>query len=617
MGDEPYRALASRADSPNHQMTIEQLMDTRLCVSSLTTEQCHEFLSRLDPKQVKNAVFDRALCFPFDPWTEEIRASYGKQVQAAVKSITSFDNVTQNVYHEFASWRDVFVFEEVDFGNMEAHVKGFLLPSIDNVGVYSTFSDYTLTKTNGLNALLKIGQLILEIPILTSKRGVGLFVYDPLSRSVANILSGVTNDLNRRQILDAELEGRFLELAKRSDAVGLFPGLVNALIPGAEVHPYNVPYGRQLNMKNKRALSEQLAPAAKRSKVIGGNQYTGELGDGPQGALTPGYPGALSTEPLVVIEGRRIEPRAPQNPFSRPYDAGPIAPLFVQSAQATANRTVKSSEQPIKAERAEVSDQDQQQGQGQFSELQNIANGATQYQSEPREVQKATQQGQEEADQAGSSCEANTGLEGQQAVTVDQGEGVQQSEQNDPQNNNQNTPTTYDDMLRQIEAAMFKDHIHEPPSVQLTQAPALKQRIENTCNAIRQHFKRVADACKTSGDHAKFLGSLNDTAFALLWVIESCALNVAGTPLSAEVSRTLSRNTMVGDLWGCIRLAEPTDQKDLLDVKDHVGAETFGEKLERIIGRMNETGVEGYGDLRVILDTMRGAVSVPVQDPAT
>ena len=183
MGDEPYRTLSQRFDNPSRHMTIEQIVDTRLCVSSLTPKQCHEMMGQLDDRQIKNAVYDRVLCFPSDPWTENIRHAYGRQVQRDIQVVTSFENVTNHMENLFATWRGVYFFQEGDFDNIEAHVKSYLSPSIDNIGVYGTFSDYTVTKMNGLAALLKIGQTIVDIPILTSKKGLTLFAYDPLSRA--------------------------------------------------------------------------------------------------------------------------------------------------------------------------------------------------------------------------------------------------------------------------------------------------------------------------------------------------------------------------------------------------------------------------------------------------
>lgn len=183
MGDEPYRNLSQRHDSPNRHMTVEQIVDTRLCVSSLTPRHCHLMMGQLDDRQIKNAVYDRALCFPLDQWTQNIRLAYGQQVQHDNQVVVSFDNMTNHMESLFATWRDVYFFKEGDFDNIEAHVKSYLSPSTDNIGVYGTFSDHTLTKINALAALLKIGKIIIEIPILTSKRGLAMFAYDPLSRA--------------------------------------------------------------------------------------------------------------------------------------------------------------------------------------------------------------------------------------------------------------------------------------------------------------------------------------------------------------------------------------------------------------------------------------------------
>lgn len=42
-------------------------------------------------------------------------------------------------------------------------------------------------------------------------------------------------------------------------------------------------------------------------------------------------------------------------------------------------------------------------------------------------------------------------------------------------------------------------------------------------------------------------------------------------------------------------------------------SETFGEKLERIIRQLDETGVAGFGGLRFIVANMRSGVSLPFQ----
>lgn len=183
MPDQPFYNLAQRLDSPSRQVTIEQLVDTRLAVSSLSPQQCREVLGQLDDQQLKNAVYDRTLCFPFDTWTQNIRAMYGLQVQQDNKVVTSFENMTNHMESLFTNWRDVHNFQEHHFANIGAHVKSYLCSSIDNIGVYGTYSDYTVTKVNALSALHKAGQIILDIPILKTPRGVAMFEYDPLSRA--------------------------------------------------------------------------------------------------------------------------------------------------------------------------------------------------------------------------------------------------------------------------------------------------------------------------------------------------------------------------------------------------------------------------------------------------
>lgn len=183
MGDQPYRTLSQRNDNPSRDLTIEQLVDTRLSVSSLTPQMCRQMMCQLDDQQIKNTVYDRALCFPFAQWTQNIRLSYGRQVQHDNQVVASFANMTNHMDSMLETWRHVYFFKDGDFNSLEAHVRAYISPSIDNIGVYGTFSGHTETKINALSALLKVGNIMVQIPILISQRGLKMFEYDPLSRA--------------------------------------------------------------------------------------------------------------------------------------------------------------------------------------------------------------------------------------------------------------------------------------------------------------------------------------------------------------------------------------------------------------------------------------------------
>ncbi|KAL1884009.1 hypothetical protein Daus18300_000118 [Diaporthe australafricana] len=611
MGDDSYRVLADRMDSPNRHLPIEHLVDTRLCVSSLTTQQCYQLLRQLDDHQVKNAVFDRALCFPFDQWTDNIRKFYAKQVQNANRAVISFENVSQMADRSLSKWKNHVDFGEADLCAMETLVKCHLAPSIDNLGVYATFSDYTVTKINGLSALLKIGQILVEIPIITSPRGRALFTYDPLSRAVASILSTA---INRGEILDLGMESDFMDLAKRSDEVGLFPGLVMALLPGAQVRPYNVPLGEPTsNNMNKRASDGLPGPVAKKSKVAQLRTYRSYLEEG----LTPGSSQASSEQPRGVTEGWATESSEPQNPFSRPPSAGPISPPFSKRAPSPPAGLNKAKNHDIEGEQAQGSSQ--REGE----ELQGIAREATEHQPKLQDFHQAIRSEQAQHEQVPARDEASVDPEGQQVIASTEEQGAQQPDQIATETVTEEATgigegedlqhfelSPYDEMLRRVENEMFQAHINESPDAQLAAAPAGARLVEETCNKIMQNLSRVAVLCKASGSRNLFLRSLNDTVFALLWLFESCALNVGGTPFTAEVSRTLTRDTLIGSLWGAIRMADQAEWIDLLDVEDSLGNETFAGKLERIIRRMDETDVVGYGSLQFVLSNMRAGIAM-------
>lgn len=372
---------------------------------------------------------------------------------------------------------------------------------------------------------------------------------------VGNILSTTPTETTRRQILDLALEGELLELARRANTVGLFPGLLQALTSGSQVCPYNVPRGDLLiPYSNKRALASQAAPAAKRSKSAKSAQAMGKATLNKEGATTPGSSRASSHQPLGVTEGLGTEPSTPRNPFSRPSSAGPVAmPPFAKSATSTPASETNVQDEITRQEQTQAGQKDPSQD----SELQGIAKGATDYQPESQEIQQANKDvnGQNEQIE-GSGKTGNTGQGGQQQPQA------QQTEQQ--ARTDQGNKLAYDDMLQRVENEVFHAHTDEPPEEQLKRAPAAVSLVEGTAGMILKQFQAAALACESQGRRDIFLASLHDTAFALLWVLESCALNVGGTPLAAEVSRTLSRDALVGALWGSVRLASATECLDLV-----------------------------------------------------
>lgn len=379
------------------------------------------------------------------------------------------------------------------------------------------------------------------------------------SLKVGNILSTTTTDASRREIFDLSMEGEFLELTKRATTVGLFPGLLKTLTSGSGAIPYNVPCGEQLmpNNNKKRNSNGQFAPAAKKGKGAQGGQYTGQAAIDREGAPTPGSSRASSHQPRGITEGWGAEPSGSQNPFSRPSSAGPVAVPFAKSTNST-----PTSQNKIKDEQIEPSLRALSHG----AELQDIAKGATEYQSGSQGVQQATEDAQGQNQQA----EALPDSETQQPVTEEQqlqGKGAQaqpQPQQTEQTSTSEDDKPAYDDLLRRVETEVFHAHADEPPEEQLQRAPAVAALVDGTAGTILRQFQEVGQKTEKSGRRDHFLSSLNDTAFALLWVLESCALNLGGTPLSAEVSRRVSRDALVGALWGSVRMASASECLNLV-----------------------------------------------------
>lgn len=375
---------------------------------------------------------------------------------------------------------------------------------------------------------------------------------------VANILSTTTTDANRRQIFDLAMEGEFLELSKRATAVGLFPGLLKALTSGAGTVPYNIPRGEQLMPDiNKHVPTGQVAPPAKRRKGAQDGQYTGQAAIDREGASTPGSSRESSRQSRALTEGYGASPIGQRNPFSRPTSAGPLAmPFAKKSANLTPASTIKIEDERTELEQIDPSLLALSQG----AELQGIAKGATDHQPESQDGQQTIEDAPAQEEQAeGGTDTQQPPAEGQEE------QGAQQQPQQTEQSNAvDEIKPAYDDILRRIENEVFRTHASEPPEEQLQLAPLVAALIESSAGLILKKFQEAADECEEKGRHDVFITSLNDTAFALLWIIESCALNVGGTPLSAEVSRRVSRDALVGALWGSVRLASARQWLDLV-----------------------------------------------------
>ncbi|KUI73956.1 hypothetical protein VM1G_09466 [Cytospora mali] len=267
MGDQPYRSIGQRVESPSGSLTLEQFADLRLVVGRLTPDECRGFIMSLDDQQVKNAVYDRVLCFPHDNWTKGIQENYVQKMKTLNKNVVNFLSVTTEVKKEFGPWMNVCTFGQEEYEKAEKQVKSFLAPSIDNIGAYSTFSDYSQTKRNGLTTLVDIGLYILDLPIFNSTMGPLLFRYDALSRAIGNILQSTVNSLQRKQILDHGIGDSLRHLETRAKEAGIFVFLPNALAPNPVPSPYWLPETQPQQTGTKRRRNGQQGEVAKKIKM--------------------------------------------------------------------------------------------------------------------------------------------------------------------------------------------------------------------------------------------------------------------------------------------------------------------------------------------------------------
>lgn len=279
MGDQPYRTIGQRASSPSEFLTVEQFADLRLCTSSLSPDQCRELINKLDDTQVKNAVYDRVLCYPHADFTRGIQEGFARTVRENNKKVIGFDNHFRHIQHTLEGIKSVTVFNEAHYKKLEEDFKSYISPTIDGIGLYSSSSDYSMTKRNGLVALIDIGIFLLNIPIFHTPQGRASFTYDCFSRAVANILHSAANPLQRQQILGHGVEECLKNIEKRGKEAGFFLSLTKALSPDPISSPYSqywlpevYPQPRSRKSGNKRKTSGQKAEPAKKPKFDAGYQ---------------------------------------------------------------------------------------------------------------------------------------------------------------------------------------------------------------------------------------------------------------------------------------------------------------------------------------------------------
>jgi hypothetical protein len=334
------------------------------------------------------------------------------------------------------------------------------------------------------------------------------------------------------------MQGGFLELAGRAIAVGLFPGLIEALGVGGLVRPYTVPRGDMRTPYNKRAASAgDAVPVVKKRKLSQGSPYALDK----NGASTPGSSPACSQQPRGVNEGIGSEPSTPRNPFSRPPSAGPVSlPCFAKAALSTATGQAKAENANTKEEQ----DQPGQQAVGQDLEPEATAKGVGEYSPKL----EGGQIGKEVAQQPQAQAQAQPEPQPTKHATSEK----------------QGLKVAYDDLLSRIENEVFHAGLNETPEEQLKRVPAAIAMIETTAGTILKSFQAVERACAVEKRRDLFMASLTDTVFALLWILESCALDRGSKPLAGEVSRSVNRRSLVGALWGSVRLATAKERLDLV-----------------------------------------------------
>ncbi|ROW06732.1 hypothetical protein VMCG_04008 [Cytospora schulzeri] len=241
MGDQPYRTIGQRVASPSSSLTMEQVVDLRLCVSAMSPDQCRNAINQLDDREVKNAVYDRVLCFPRGEWTKGIQETFAKRVHAANKNIIDFRDSLDFMMSILDRWNQVRVFTEEDFRKLEVDVKCHLSPCMDSIGVHSTLSDYTLTKRNGIEKLISVGLKILGTPIFYTPQGKAALTYDALSRAVGNILHSAADKTQRKRILEYGVDVNLEHLEGHARQAGIFLYLSRAISPDPAPATYWLP----------------------------------------------------------------------------------------------------------------------------------------------------------------------------------------------------------------------------------------------------------------------------------------------------------------------------------------------------------------------------------------
>lgn len=528
MSDEPYRQAAPPVDPQPDSLKVFELVDLRLFVSSLTPDECRAAINSLSDEQVKNAVYDRALCYPTDTWTQGIQKMYVAKVRAANRNVLAFSNIVDDIKKALQTWADPLrSYVPEDSNNLQKQLMSQVFPLIDNIGVTSTLSDYTLTKRNGLTALINIGNFIMDMPIFyTLPLGHVAWSYDGLGRAVANTVNSSVNDLQRQQMLGHGIWDDLLALAGRDFDARLFPLLRNAINSNSQVPFYNLfenqpqqgtDYQPQQGAGSKRKEWEESRASNKKQE-----------GEDPQNDAKRRH----------ITADKLINPR-----------------LLKASPGGT---PAASMEQPVEAHKGPYVENN---GLHKLYALQASTVSMGQVPAQPFE--SLPQSGHPSGSSQNNMGQAEGAQQGQPAKQVMQVMQVQQSQkhQQAPKPRGSTHPYKFDDIFDDISEEMFSAHAHKTPQMQTLVAPVVCKKIEGWFTIILQRTKAAA---ATGKEGEAFIKTQKNALSTLLWIMEACCIDRVGSPLSAEVCRKLSRDPVVKAVWECARMATPQGSKELV-----------------------------------------------------
>lgn len=590
--------LAQQKNTPEIGINnLAQISDLKLAVETLNRNDLLATFQELTDRQLKDLIFERATFYPNDEHSSYLRGKLmAKMKLQSVGKTFKLEAFTDLCINKLAVWNGTMM----DHQNMDYFANVWFIQNIaidvDRLGIHGCTIGRWAAKRKAMMAIYKIAYNVMALPFLNGGNAAHIFRHDPFSRAVCLIRQSSVDMKGQGQLYEEGVKDCYDILIQRANFVGNFQGLQSALYtqPIPNVIGYGEPYTEVpcANKRGKKNLSSDNAPSHKKQRTV-----TDGGADEP-----PIDPNLIQTSPLSSIaypSTTRTHSFSNTSPYVSPAhmasDTDSSSGRFTGFAPApdTASPILENINQDLPV----LNNPALEQGPSSMLVENNNGNTNVNLPGHPQSFGNAnspndssstgtaqSSNGHKSDDSQSSLQSKSQGMTPTYASKIHSQRGgntaqiqpVQQTYQayidhgilgtapQQPQEIYFPKVPDYADVFEDVGNALFdpENRIKSAEQEKL-RAPLVARRIENAAGMIVQRAKHQFQF--PMGSELQFR-IIQRSLFSMVWVFENALLNQANNALSAEVTRRLNRQTMVGCFLQLTKLLNGRSSKRLVSI---------------------------------------------------